>query len=211
MEYLSCPPQGFYVACEFINLLNEDSLKLFMNNCCEMIFEKKKTGKINESTTININITQEQINSIENALLYITKSSEKTKIDGKELVKLLNEFTDLNENTINNIAIIYHNYLKKELKKQKKIENEESENKDYDNINDIKSVLNLGRLISMNWSTGITLTSSRMKLVKKAFVRLSIKIAHATGIIKTHYVTLSMDQFQVIIFMYIQCFCIIKI
>lgn len=62
--------------------------------------------------------------------------------------------------------------------------------------NDAKNILNLGRLISMKWSMGITISSSKMRKVQKPFVRLSLQIAHGNGDIKTYYLTLSILQFQ---------------
>ncbi len=59
-----------------------------------------------------------------------------------------------------------------------------------------KNILNLGRLVSMKWSMGITISSSKMRKVQKPFVRLSLQIAHGNGDIKTYFVTLSIRQFQ---------------
>lgn len=76
-----------------------------------------------------------------------------------------------------------------------KLSQEQSEDNKADDM-DAKNVLNLGRLVSMKWSMGITVSSSKMRKVQKPFVRLSLQIAHGDGRIKTYFLTLSILQFQ---------------
>ncbi|ETO13081.1 hypothetical protein RFI_24293 [Reticulomyxa filosa] len=60
----------------------------------------------------------------------------------------------------------------------------------------VTQILNLGKIVSMSWNMGITISSSRMPKVNKPFVRLTLQVAHGSGQIKTYHVTLSLSQFQ---------------
>lgn len=89
------------------------------------------------------------------------------------------------------IFIIYR--VSKIKLSQKKSEDTKDEE---DGMDEAKNILNLGRLVSLKWSMGITISSSKMRKVQKPFVRLQLQIAHGDGHIKTYFVTLSILQFQ---------------
>eukprot|EP01083_Nonionella_stella_P249613 862938_1 len=113
------------------------------------------------------------------------------KINRKKLEEGLSQHTDLETNIITVIVKVYHRVSKINAKSQ-----QEREDTKDDEMDDAKNILNLGRLVSMKWSMGITISSSKMRKVQKPFVRLSLQIAHGNGDIKTYFVTLSILQFQ---------------
>lgn len=116
-------------------------------------------------------------------------------VKAKDLHQALSEHTDLEQDVNTLIVTAYHNRVKlqKKLKEENEAESKQDDRNEYD---EAQSILNLGRLVSMQWSMGVTISSQTMKLVGKPFVRLELKIAHGSGDIKTYYVTLSLLQFQ---------------
>ena len=82
------------------------------------------------------------------------------------------------------------------VSKLQSMQSKSEDTKSEDEVEDAKNILNLGRLVSMKWNMGITISSSKMQKVTKPFVRMTLQIAHGNGEIKTYYLTLSIVQFQ---------------
>jgi len=73
---------------------------------------------------------------------------------------------------------------------------EEKGGEGQDGLKEARNVMRLGRVVSMAWSLGVSISSSMMKRVNKPFVRMQLKIAHGSGEIKTYFLTMTILQFQ---------------
>lgn len=198
MDFLFAPPPGFNAAVDFLNVLDTDSLHTIASEACLSAFEKRTF--VPPSKTDIASFSDRQISSICNALSFIYKGSLKSKLSAKVLNEALPIHTDLDEDIIFTLVSVYHRILKqfksKSKLKENEIKEEEVQNADSNGLIDAKNVLNLGRLVKMDYCMGITVSSSRMKKVNKPFVRLSLQIAHGSGDFKTYFVTLSLLQFE---------------
>lgn len=193
MEFLYAPPPGFNSSVDLLNGLNVDSAQTIAYEACVSAFDKR-TIIAPSRTEIDASFSMDQISSICNALSFLFQGSLRNKIPRKTLEEGLSTHTDLETNIINIIVRVYHRVSKVKLSQE---QSEDNKTDDIDaNDMDAKNVLNLGRLISMKWSMGITISSSKMRKVQKPFVRLSLQIAHSDGDIKTYDLTLSILQFQ---------------
>eukprot|EP00483_Globobulimina_turgida_P003967 UN03975 len=190
MDFLYSPPPGFNSSVDLLNVLNLDSAQTIAYEACVSAFDKR-TVIPPSRTEIDVSYSDEQISSICNALSFLYQGSLRNKINRKKVEEGLSQHTDLETNIINVIVRVYHRVSKAKLSKNKEKEDTKDEEMD-----EAKNILNLGRLVSMKWSMGITISSSKMRKVQKPFVRLSLQIAHGNGDIKTYFVTLSIRQFQ---------------
>jgi hypothetical protein len=56
--------------------------------------------------------------------------------------------------------------------------------------------LNIGRLISLDWKLGVSLTSSHCANLKTPFVSIIVRVAEQDGEVATHALELSLPEFQ---------------
>eukprot|EP00485_Elphidium_margaritaceum_P002185 CAMPEP_0202704642 /NCGR_PEP_ID=MMETSP1385-20130828/17301_1 /ASSEMBLY_ACC=CAM_ASM_000861 /TAXON_ID=933848 /ORGANISM="Elphidium margaritaceum" /LENGTH=208 /DNA_ID=CAMNT_0049362721 /DNA_START=496 /DNA_END=1122 /DNA_ORIENTATION=- len=191
MDFLYAPPAGFSASVDLLNVLNIDSLQTIAYESCVSAFEKR-TVVPPSKTEIDVSFSDDQIASLCNALCFLYNGCLRSKQDKKTLYEALRQHTDLEDNVNMAIAKVYSRICKLQMAHL----DDAKRSEDGNDMNQAKSILSLGRLVSMKWSMGMTISSSRMKKVQKPFVRLQLTIAHCDGEIKTYFVTLSILQFQ---------------
>jgi len=194
MDFLYAPPPGFNSSVDLLNILSDDIAQTIAFEACISAFDKRTLISPSTNEISALFSSDDQIASICNALSFLYQGSLRNKISSKVLEDALSSHTDLQTNIISIIVRVYQRISKVKLLSTEQTSEDNKSNGDEDM--NATNVLNLGRLVSMKWNIGITISSSKMRKVQKPFVRLTIQIAHGDGQIKPYNLTLSVLQFQ---------------
>lgn len=107
MDFLYAPPPGFNCAVDLLNVLNPDSVQTIGYEACVSAFEKRAVIPPSRAE-IDAFISDDQISSVCNALLFLYRGSLRNKSSRKTLAEGLLNHTDLDENVIAVIAKVYN-------------------------------------------------------------------------------------------------------